>query len=102
MTLCSYKQVTESKFREGCSISISEDFLFGSFFTVCYPYIDVHFLKCFFMTYLYYLDWSLCHLQWSSFVYMHVYYRLINLYQKDNIDIHAQAKLFSCFCRTNS
>ena len=23
-------------------------FLFGSFFTVCHPYIDVHFLKCFF------------------------------------------------------
>ena len=22
-------------------------FLFGSFFTVCHPYIDVHFLKCF-------------------------------------------------------
>ena len=24
-------------------------FLFGSFFAVCHPYIDVHFLKCFFM-----------------------------------------------------
>ena len=24
-------------------------FLFGSFFTVCHPYIDVHFLKCFFL-----------------------------------------------------
>ena len=23
--------------------------LFGSFFTICHPYIDVHFLKCFFM-----------------------------------------------------
>ena len=23
-------------------------FLFGSFFTVCHPYIDVYFLKCFF------------------------------------------------------
>ena len=23
-------------------------FLFGSFFTVCHPYIDVHFLKCLF------------------------------------------------------
>ena len=22
-------------------------FLFGSFFTVCHPYIDVHFVKCF-------------------------------------------------------
>ena len=22
-------------------------FLFGSFFTVCHPYIDVYFLKCF-------------------------------------------------------
>ena len=22
-------------------------FLFGSFFMVCHPYIDVHFLKCF-------------------------------------------------------
>ena len=29
-------------------------FLFGSFFTVCHPYIDVHFLKCFFC-YLYLL-----------------------------------------------
>ena len=25
-------------------------FLFGSFFTVCHPYIDVHFLKCFSVT----------------------------------------------------
>ena len=25
-------------------------FLFGSFFTVCHPYIDVHFLKCFYGT----------------------------------------------------
>ena len=24
-------------------------FLFGSFFTVCHPYIDLHFVKCFFM-----------------------------------------------------
>ena len=23
-------------------------FLFGWFFTICHPYIDVHFLKCFF------------------------------------------------------
>ena len=27
-------------------------FLFGSFFTVCHPYIDVHFLKCFFCDFL--------------------------------------------------
>ena len=25
-------------------------FLFGSFFTVCHPYIDIHFLKCFSVT----------------------------------------------------
>ena len=25
-------------------------FLFGSFFMVCHPYIDVHFLKCFSVT----------------------------------------------------
>ena len=25
-------------------------FLFGSFFTVCHPYIDLHFVKCFYVT----------------------------------------------------
>ena len=32
-------------------------FLFGSFFTVCHPYIDVHFLKCFFCYFVIYKSW---------------------------------------------
>ena len=38
-------------------------FLFGSFFTVCHPYIDVHFLKCFFL-----LLCKLCHNYLQEFI----------------------------------
>ena len=36
------------RFRDGnvCEAYVIP-FLFGSFFTVCHPYIDVHFVKCF-------------------------------------------------------
>ena len=42
------KVVRGKRCRDGnvCEVYVIP-FLFGSFFTVCHPYIDVHFVKCF-------------------------------------------------------
>ena len=48
-TLQYYKKNVK-RCRDGnvCEAYVIIPFLFRSFFTVCHPYIDVHFLKCFF------------------------------------------------------
>ena len=46
-TLQYYQNLKRCRDGNVCEVYVIP-FLFGSFFTVCHPYIDVHFLKCFF------------------------------------------------------
>ena len=44
-------------------------FLFGSFFTVCHPYIDLHFVKCF-LCYLFNYAWAGIDRKMAVFLYL--------------------------------